>query len=200
MDGLKKGFVLSEESKQELLDCLDKDAFPQTQATIFTKRKEDAPEVSRRMRGTTQRVLLHSRMFPEACKQFEEWVGDGTKVGQFDLLVYNKGSKFTPHTDNYSSVKDQESERPIRGTDRIHSTSTVLYKSDDLVGGDLVLFEDTSDTCGRSSELRDSGNVVDLEVGETVLFEPDRWHEVTEVENGTRICLICWLKHPSSIF
>ena len=199
MDGLKKGFVLSEESKQELLDCLDSDAFLHSQATIFTKRKEDAPEVARKMRGTTQRVLLHSSMFPEASKQFEEWIGDGTKVGQFDLLVYKKGSKFTPHTDNYASTKDPDSERPIRGTDRIHSTSTVLYKSDDLVGGDLVLYDDTTKTCKRSSELG-NGNVIDLEVGETVLFEPDRWHEVTEVENGTRICLICWLKNPSSLF
>jgi len=200
VDGLKKGFVLSEESKQELLDCLDSDAFLHTQATIFTKKKEDALKVARVMRGTTQRVLLHASMFPEACKQFEEWVDDGTVVSQFDLLVYRKDSRFSPHTDNYASVKDPENERPIRGTDRIHSTSTVLYKSDDLVGGDLVLYDDTTSTCLRGSELRSNGNVVDLEVGETVLFEPDRWHEVTNVESGTRICLICWLKNPSSLF
>lgn len=171
MDGVRKGHAFSEQSLQDILDCVDEDIFIHEKAGATS----GTDDVSEEYRGTSQRVGVHYNMFPDAKRELEEWVGDGTEVKQFDLIVYRKGSRFIRHIDDYTG-----DER------RIHSTSTVLYRSDDLVGGDLILYDSRDD---------DSGTKMNLEVGETLLFSSDRWHEVTEVTQGVRICLISWLKN-----
>lgn len=171
MDGVRKGYAFSEQSLQDILDCLDEDIFIYGRA----KAVDGTEDVSEEYRGTSQRVGVHFNMFPEAKRELEEWVGDGTVVNQFDLIVYRKGSKFIRHIDSY--IGDER---------RIHSTSTILYRSDDLVGGDLILYDSRDD---------DSGTKVNIDVGETLLFNSNRWHEVTEVTQGVRICLISWLKN-----
>lgn len=178
VDGIKRGFVLSENSRQEILDCLDEDIFKINRAEVYAGRGKTKQQMTDEYRGTSQRVNIHQDLFPEAKRELEDWVADGTKVGQFDLIIYREGSRFKKHIDNYN-FHDYERKR-------IHSTSTILHKSDDLVGGDLILYDSGDD---------DSGTVIDIEVGETVLFYPDRWHEVTEVTQGMRICLISWLKN-----
>ena len=184
MDGIRKGFVFSEESMRERLDCIDENVFRIKQAEVYSGRGETKKDVTDQFRGTSQRVNINHLIFPEAVKELEDWVGDGTKVSQFDLIVYTEGSRFGRHIDNYNFDDDAKK--------RIHSTSTILYKSDDLVGGDLILYDVFEK---GNHEKIGHGDVIDIEVGETVLFYPDRWHEVTEVTQGKRICLISWLKN-----
>lgn len=181
VDGVRRGYVFSEQSLQDILDCVDEDVFIHGRAEAYSGRGDAKEDVTELYRGTSQRVGIHYNMFPEAKRELEEWVGDGTKVGQFDLIIYRKGSRFLRHIDNYNG-RDIDPDKL-----RIHSTSTILYKSDDLVGGDLILYDSKDD---------DVGTKVDIDVGETVLFYPDRWHEVTEITQGVRICLISWLKNP----
>jgi len=61
-----------------------------------------------------------------------------------------------------------------------------LDKSDNLIGGDLVVFDGKDDQVGR---------VIDLKVGETVVFDSRTvYHEITEVTQGKRTSLVVWLK------
>ena len=170
MDGIRRGFVLSQQSIDELLDIVDSEVFTSSDAKIYKRYDNDSSW------RVTERVDINYTIFPDVCEEIENWVGDGTKVRQLDLLIYNVGSRFREHTDNGGQAKQ-----------RIHSTSTLLEISDDLVGGDLVLYED--------GELNGATNV-ELKVGETVLFDSlNQWHEVTEVTQGKRICLVAWLKN-----
>lgn len=84
---------------------------------------------------------------------------------EMNFLEYTKGSLFTCHRDKNST------------NGRVFSTVTLLYKSDDLVGGDLIIDNQT----------------VNLEVGQTVIFPSETLHEVTEVKRGKRNVLVCWI-------
>ena len=172
MDGIRRGFVLSQQSIDELLDIVDSEVFTSSDAKIY--KRYDLDHNWR----ITKKIDVNYPLFPDICKEIEDWVGDGTIVRQLDLLIYNVGGRFREHTDNGGAAISKE---------RIHSTSTLLEISDDLVGGDLVLYED--------GELN-GATTVDLKVGETLLFSPQRWHEVTEVTQGKRICMVAWLKNP----
>lgn len=86
---------------------------------------------------------------------------------EIHILRYEVGDFFAPHLDN-------NSER----LGRVFSTSTLLRKTDDLVGGDLVVGPQ---------------NVpIKQEVGDTVLFRSGTRHGVTRVEKGTRWTLVVW--------
>ena len=90
-----------------------------------------------------------------------------------NLLLYEKGGKFGRHSDVVKAKNNRL---------RYFSSSILIAKSSDLVGGDLILYSDD-----------DVPFKVDLEVGEAVLFHSKRYHEVTEVEQGWRLALIVWL-------
>jgi len=154
--------VLSEQSIEELLSLIG-----------------DIPSNPAKTRGpnkggrVTDRVDIHHTWFSDICNELESWVEDGTKVCQFDLLIYNKGGFFGPHRDLL---------------DRVWSTSTVLQESDDLFGGDLI-FMDNWKAPSPSSKI------IDIPVGETVIFDSqEQYHQVTEVVKGSRIVLVSWLK------
>ena len=65
---------------------------------------------------------------------------------------------------------------------RVYTTVTMLDKSDDLEGGNLVVYND-------------DGSVVtiNLGIGETAIFRSNLVHEATEVIRGTRKVLVAWL-------
>ena len=117
----------------------------------------------------TLRYDVDHRMFPELCERIENIVNDGTKVNQFDLLLYNKGYFYKKHTD---VLKD-----PRR---RIWTSITMIDKQD-LTGGELVVY------------LDDDEVVIDLDIGETVVFKSSYMHEAKEVLNGSRLVLVAWL-------
>jgi predicted 2-oxoglutarate/Fe(II)-dependent dioxygenase YbiX len=57
----------------------------------------------------------------------------------------------------------------------------MLSKTDDMVGGQLSVFEE------------DKEHVIDLQVGETVVFFSSTWHQVTAVTKGGREVLVAWV-------
>jgi predicted 2-oxoglutarate/Fe(II)-dependent dioxygenase YbiX len=118
----------------------------------------------------TTRLEMHPRLYPELCEPLENHVGDGTKAKQFDYLIYNVGDFFLRHTDDVrDSVK------------RVWSTITLLDRGDDLEGGELVIYN------GEEKEI------VNLKVGETIIFKSYIEHEVLPVTKGTRKVLVIWL-------
>ena len=88
---------------------------------------------------------------------------------ELNFLEYEIGSKFIKHNDDsYNPYARQ----------RRYTTVTMLEKSDDLIGGDLIV---------------DDKDVVNLQVGETIIFKSNTFHEVTEVLKGNRKVLVCWI-------
>lgn len=93
------------------------------------------------------------------------------EVVEFNLLVYNKGDHFVKHIDTIKV-----------GRRRFYSTTTVLYKSTDLEGGDFLIWDDDN-----------KAKKIDLEVGQTIMFSSTRPHQVTPIERGRREVLVAWI-------
>ena len=115
------------------------------------------------------------------------------EVAQFDLLEYVKGDNFSLHKDTCSGKKEllelnpklKDLAKQTHLYDREVSTSTLIYTSNNLEGGELYLFEDKE---------RNGSQVIDLKVGETVAFPSNTFHEVTKVTEGRRVSLVAWFR------
>ena len=106
-------------------------------------------------------------MFPELCKTIEDFVNDGTKVNQFDLLLYKEGHFYKKHKDVIEEVK------------RTWTSITMIDKKD-LKGGEIVIYNKDK-------------NIIDLDIGETIVFKSSLYHKAKKVLHGTRLVLVAWL-------
>lgn len=150
-------------------DCLN---------NIWTKRASGVrgPEGDEYGKYRTSKTFhANYRFYPEFCEQLEDWIGDGTKVNQIDLLLYEKGDQFKLHKD----VIDGDRKH------RIWSTTTILYLSEDFSGQGLKLFEI------EGNEMH--SHIPRQEVGDTVIFDSLIYHEACPVNQGTRIAAVAWL-------
>ena len=116
---------------------------------------------------SSSKYQIDYQLFPELSETIEDFVNDGTKVNQFDLLLYKKG-------DYYKEHKDVIPERK-----RTWTSITMIDKKD-LQGGEIVVYD--------SDE-----HVIDLNIGETVVFKSSLTHKAKEVLQGTRLVLVAWL-------
>jgi predicted 2-oxoglutarate/Fe(II)-dependent dioxygenase YbiX len=188
---IKKGIALTEESIQELLDCCEDVA--KTDAIIKTAGS-NSHGVSIPDYRKTHRVVINQTMIPDTMNELEEWLGNPeVEIGQIDLLEYVEGSYFALHKDTFSGKKEllelnpklTELAKQTHLYDREVSSSTLIYTSDNLEGGELCLFEDRE---------RNGSQVIDLKVGETVAFPSSTFHEVTKITKGRRVSLVAWFK------
>lgn len=92
---------------------------------------------------------------------------------ELQILKYEVGGKFNKHND----TKDYN-KKP-----RLLTSVTLLDRSDDLVGGDLLVWPD------RKGEPV----TIDFKPFETVVFRAKTFHQCTEVMQGTRHVLISWV-------
>ena len=116
----------------------------------------------------TLRYEIGHTMFPELCERIESVTNDGTKVKQFDLLLYKKGYYYKKHRD-------------VLKKEHRTWTSVTMIDKQDLSGGELVVYVDDDEV------------VVDLDIGETVVFKSSYYHEAKEVLSGNRLVLVAWL-------
>lgn len=162
----------------EVLEEMVEDCLSGTRHTLPSKVSKNAESEGRYDNvRTSKNFCVHHCMYPEFCEQLEDWVGDGTKVNQIDILLYEKGDKFDCH-------KDESEDVGTRGK-RHWSTSTILHLSEDFVGDGLRIYTDTS-----------TGDYIvpRQEVGDTVIFKSKQVpHEAAPVERGTRIVAVAWL-------
>lgn len=187
----KRGFALTEESVEELLDCCRDVA--KTDALIRDVGGHGR-SVSIADYRKTARVVINQNMIPDTINELEEWLGmPELEVARIDLLEYVKGDHFSLHKDTFSGKKEllelnpklKDLAKQTHLYDREVSTSTLIYTSNNLEGGELYLFEDKE---------RNGSQVIDLKVGETVAFPSSTFHEVTKVTEGRRVSLVSWFK------
>jgi predicted 2-oxoglutarate/Fe(II)-dependent dioxygenase YbiX len=90
--------------------------------------------------------------------------------------MYETGGHFIKHRDWIGRDGDIYN-------NRIFSTITLINRSDDLEGGNLLIWD------------REDGNVtqIELDIGETVIFNSRRFHQVTPIIRGTREVLVAWI-------
>tara|TARA_R110000868_G_scaffold280521_2_gene540682 strand:- start:5188 stop:5730 length:543 start_codon:yes stop_codon:yes gene_type:complete len=106
--------------------------------------------------------------------EFMPEYSDKLFVKELEYLKYGLTDHFAPHQD---AVKDGN-----KSTARQLTTITMLTKTDDMVGGELILF----DSNGAKYNT-------DLQVGETVVFHSFTFHQVLPITCGGREVLVSWL-------
>jgi len=125
--------------------------------------------------------------YPDICQSLLELLGLHRKrinpneyeVLEFNYLKYEIGGHFIKHHDVIPASTDSNN-----GRLRIYSTITLLDKSDNLEGGELLLFSD---------EQSNEPTIITLERNETVLFASKLFHMVTPITQGTRDVLVSWI-------
>jgi len=111
------------------------------------------------------------------------------EVNEFNYLIYDEpGNHFVRHRDNdgtkwYDMKSFSNWKQGEEGSSyRTFSAITLMSVSEDLVGGNLILWDD-------------NGEIVrpKLKVKETILFDASRHHQVTPIISGKREALISWI-------
>lgn len=161
--------------------------FLQTDAQIISASSPQNAGVSKNVRKTSL-IDLPVQSLENYSNKIEKYFdknGDIITL-QHNLLIYKEGDFFIKHIDsvpkNFSNFDPQYRERKW-------SVITLIDKSEDLEGGDLLLYKN------NESPIK-----IDLKIGETVIFLSKTLHEVTPVIKGTRKALISWFgfELPSS--
>ena len=140
-------------------------------------------------RSTEVRVDIKPTLYPDVAHELVQLVNVWDKsldpntftASEYNYLVYSEGDHFTRHRDHIGK-KNADGKRVNDVHGRMLSTTTLISKSDDLVGGDLLIWAEDGHCVN-----------VQLEVGETVLFSSFVDHEVTKVIQGTREVLVAWI-------
>jgi len=131
--------------------------------------------------------------FPDFCKDIcdygEEFnplkKSDDLCIREIEYLKYGLSDHFLKHQD-IADGRDRralELEAKVRIRPRRLTTITMLSKTDDLIGGQLSVWESEH---GKE-------HVIDLQVGETVIFYSTAFHGVTAVTQGGREVLVAWV-------
>jgi len=94
---------------------------------------------------------------------------------EMQFLKYGVGDHFRKHIDH---INDS------RGGGREYSTSTIISMTEDLTGGDFVIW--------TPDELY--SDTIKLNVGETIFFNAKTTpHQINKVTAGERQVLVCWI-------
>ncbi len=142
-------------------------------AGIADLGKGGKPKVDKNRRNTI-RYQIDPRLFPELTQEFLDHFDNKHLVRQMDCLLYEEGCHFKRHKDTHDYSYARE-----------WSVITLIDKSEDLEGGDLIIYKNESDEVGEK---------VQIEIGESVLFKSnDVEHQITPVTKGWRNSLVTWL-------
>lgn len=153
-------------------------------AAVYNKNKDGtmSGKVDKSQRSTKVEKGILSDFYPDICKQVlsivKVWnsslqVND-YKIGEFQYLRYVKGDHFIKHKDRTQSNK-------LAGG-RLFSTTTLLSKSNDFEGGEFIIYGDDGYPIN-----------IDLDIGETIFFDSNTFHEVKPVTKGIRDVLVTWI-------
>lgn len=111
-------------------------------------------------------------LWQDIAKQIEDYIGDGTYVNQFDYILYQEGDWFVKHNDTGKSFPNRK-----------WTTVTLIDLSDDYEGQGLALYDED-----------DNEVFPKMEVGDTIIFDSNIYHEAKTVQKGTRLVLVAWLR------
>jgi predicted 2-oxoglutarate/Fe(II)-dependent dioxygenase YbiX len=146
-------------------------------ATVYDSGKGS---LDKDTRSTLLKRNIKPKHYPDICNILLKMINiwdvtldpDDYKVNQFDYLKYGVNDHFIKHKDQIGDDK----------VNRVFSTSTIIEVSDDLEGGDFIIYDELG------TEIKTS-----LEVGETIFFRSNRFHKVTPVTKGERSVLVAWI-------
>ena len=124
---------------------------------------------------TMIRIKINAYPYTNVVKEHEKHIDfnyehTGAVCDKHYFLNYVEGSWTKMHSDD----------------DAVSFTGvTIIEQSDDLIGGDTLVLED-----------RESGRFhkINVDIGETVWYDHDILHAVTNVERGNRKVLVTWMK------
>ena len=154
---MKTGKVIQQEDIQDILELTKISNISEAPTTSSNSNKW----------RNSLKYQVDYQLFPELCKTIEDFVNDGTKVNQFDLLLYKEGHYYKKHKDIIEEVK------------RTWTSITMIDKKD-LKGGEIVIYNKDK-------------NIIDLDIGETIVFKSSLYHKAKKVLQGTRLVLVAWL-------
>lgn len=178
---VKRTFLLSEKERLDLLKV--KEDYPVMEAEVF-KGQGIKGGVQTQSRDTNRYGIEWHNFNPKLLQKFTDFVGEeGIVANQTDYLEYGEGQFFEIHQDSRGHTND-----PNEATGRMWSTSTLIDQTDDLEGGELLLYGPHINNVKNNRPMR-----IDLQVGETVFFPSHYYHEVTPVTKGLRTALVVWL-------
>ena len=146
-------------------------------ATVYDSGKGS---LDKDTRSTLLKRNIKPIHYPDICNSLLKMINiwdvtldpDDYKVTQFDYLKYGVNDHFVKHRDEVGDDKKS----------RVFSTSTIIEVSNDLEGGDFIIYDELD------TEIKTS-----LEVGETIFFRSNRFHKVTPVTKGERSVLVAWI-------
>ena len=146
------------------------------QATVF---HDGVEKVFSTYRSASVKKEIQPVYYPEICNYIIDMIlkwdpsldPSDYCVGEFNYLNYKQGDHFAWHDDR------------IPGSPRWFSTTTIVDRSDDLVGGDFVMLD-------AESKLE---TTVEMKQGDTIFFSSETPHMITPVKQGTREVLVTWI-------
>lgn len=125
-------------------------------------------------RNSISKILNHleyldlAKIFENYCQELNsEIVPALYKMKELEYLKYGISGHFKKHTD----AIPQKNHKRIRR----FSLVTLLSKTDDLEGGDLILYDENQNTIDTKLEIR-----------ETIIFDSALFHKVTPITKGGR--------------
>ena len=165
-------------SIQSLLDMKEADSKEEPAGIT----RDGVQQIDQTYRSTTIKKDIFTSNYPDVCNALLQMVNiwDPTLdpkdfvVKEFNYLKYSIGDKFTIHQDDDDKSKNG----------RVFSSSTIINTSEDLIGGDFVIYDDVQ-----------VPHKLDIGPGETIFFRSRTWHQVTEVIKGNREVLVAWIHY-----
>ena len=128
---VKRTFLLSEEERLELLEV--KKNFPSQKAGVYIGEHHHGVQTNHR---DTTRYNIELHNFNQTLiNKFTDFINEeGVVANQTDYLEYGEGQFFEVHQDTRGKVSPEE----VSG--RVWSSSTLIDQTDDLEGGELLLY------------------------------------------------------------
>ena len=121
--------------------------------------RDNKSKIDKSVRSTKYKNNINPEHYPEITKSLTDMISiwDSTLnpadfyVKEFNYLKYGEGDHFVRHHDHINI----NGERDLNG--RVFSTSTIISKSDDLRGGDFIIWDQYN-----------AEHNISLDVGETI--------------------------------
>tara|TARA_R110000822_G_scaffold175029_1_gene314621 strand:- start:1197 stop:1754 length:558 start_codon:yes stop_codon:yes gene_type:complete len=163
----------------------DLEYFRDTVGEYDAKVTKSGGNVYKDIRNAKIKDISH-RDFPDVCQELLEilkihrpkLITEKHEIREFNYLCYGVGGHFKKHRDYINSNNNN------KYSNRVFSTITLINKSSNLEGGDLLIWDDNEEA---------QASIIELEVGETVIFHSMRFHQVTPIVRGTREVLVSWI-------
>lgn len=174
---MSKLFVKNKIVPKHILDDIlyDLNTIPEHKSQMACINNTETKNIlNSNLRNSVSKILNYfeyldlAKIFENYCKELNpENIPSSYKMKELEYLKYEISGRFKKHTD---AVPDKNHKRIRR-----FSLVTLLSKTDDLEGGDLILYDENENTLDTK-----------LEVGETIIFYSTTFHKVTPITKGGR--------------